>query len=304
MKLKQTLNISEIVELIGGQKVIGEEGNIAKGINEIHKVVSGDITFVDFHKYYKSTLASEATIIIIDQEMECPKGKTLIIHEKPFHAYMKIVNQFFDFRPIKSGLNITKKYPTLIAEPNVVIGDNVHIGENCYIQANTYIGNDTIIGDNVIIQAGTLIATDAFYFKKEDGKYTKWTSCGRVVIEDDVFIGAGCTINRGVSGDTVLGAGTKLDSQIHIGHGVVVGKNCLIAAQTGIAGKSIIEDNVTISGQVAVAQNLRIGEGAFLMGKAGVSKSLEGGKSYFGVPAQESRQRFKEIAILRRLAKD
>ncbi len=303
MKLKQALSISEIVEMIDGQKVIGNENNIATGINEIHKVTPGDITFVDYHKYYKSTLNSAATIIIVDQEMECPEGKTLIVHERPFHAYMKIVDQFFDFRPIRSLPNIKEKYPTLIAEPNVIIGDNVHIGKNCYIQSNTYIGNDTVIGDNVIIQAGTLIATDAFYFKKEEGEYIKWTSCGRVVIEDNVFVGAGCTINRGVSGDTVIGEGSKLDSQIHIGHGVVLGKNCLIAAQTGIAGKTIIEDNVTISGQVAIAQNLRVGEGAFVMGKAGVTKDLEAGKSYFGLPADESRQRFKELAILRRLAK-
>lgn len=302
MDLNEKLSISSLLEIIGEAQIIGDHQNKISGINEIHKVRNGDLTFVDHPKYYKSTLASEATVILIDKETDCPEGKTLVVVNNPFKAYSTLVDRFFDFRPIGSTISF-EQYPTLITEPNVVIGNNVKIGKNCYFQAGVYIGNDTVIGDNVMIQAGTLIGTDAFYFKKEDKKYTKWTSCGRVVIEDDVCIGAGCTINRGVSGDTVIGQGSKLDCQIHIGHGVVLGKNCLIAAQTGIAGKTIVEDNVHISGQVAIIQNLRIGEGAFIMGKSGVTKSLEGGKSYFGIPATETRQRLKELATLRRLTK-
>ncbi len=302
MNLNTALSLNTLKELIGPCKIVGSTDNLISGINEIHKVRPGDLTFVDHPKYYKSTLNSAATVIIIDQEYDCPMGKTLIIHPEPFKTYNSLVNHFFDFRPMASPLQFDQ-YPDLIAEPNVMIGHNVTIGKNCYFQAGVYIGNDSVIGDNVIIQAGTIIGTDAFYYKKENGSYTKWTSCGRVIIEDDVCIGAGCTINRGVSGDTIIGAGTKIDCQVHVAHGVVIGKNCLIVAQVGIAGKTIIEDDVTIYGQSAIAPNLYIGKGAIVQGKSGVTKNLEGGKTYFGIPAIEARQKMKELATLRRITK-
>ena len=125
----------------------------------------------------------------------------------------------------------------------------------------------------------------------------------RVVIEDNVDIGAGCTINKGVSNDTIIGEGTKIDCQVHIGHDAQIGKNCLIAAQAGISGNTVIEDEVVIYGQVGVAQNLRIGKKAIILAKSGVSKDLAGDKTYFGYPAQEVRDAYKELAILRQLRK-
>lgn len=122
-----------------------------------------------------------------------------------------------------------------------------------------------------------------------------------MILENDVEIGAGCTINRGVSGETIIGAGSKLDCQIHVGHGVVIGKNCLIAAQTGIAGKTIIGSNCTIYGQVGIAQNLKIGDNVVLLAKSGASKDLESNKTYYGTPAGEAREKFKEIAAIRML---
>jgi len=122
-----------------------------------------------------------------------------------------------------------------------------------------------------------------------------------VIIENQVDIGAGCTIAKGVSGDTIIGEGSKLDCQIHIGHGAVIGKNCLFAGQVGIGGKTVIEDNVVLYGQVGVAQAIRIGKGALVSAKAGVSKDLEGGKAYFGVPADEARTKYRELAALRQL---
>ena len=124
-----------------------------------------------------------------------------------------------------------------------------------------------------------------------------------MIIEDRVDIGAACTISKGVSGDTIIGEGSKLDCQVHIGHGVIVGKNCLFAAQVGIGGKTVIEDNVTLYGQVGVAQSIRIGAKAIVLAKSGVSKTLEGGKTYFGAPAIEARQYYREMAAVRMLAK-
>ncbi len=302
MKFPQPISIKEIAQKIGASQIIGNDSLLATGINEIHKVGPGDITFSDVQKYFKKSLNSAATIIILNKEAECPEGKAILICDQPFEAYNGLVKEFRPFSPLSKTISDSALiHASAIIEPNAVIGNHVRIGKNCYIQANVYIGDYTIIGDHVTIQAGTTIGTDAFYFNRKDGGYKKWRSGGRVVIEDHVDIGANCTINRGVSGDTRIGEGSKLDCQIHIGHGAVIGKNCLIAGQVGIGGKSILEDRVVLYGQVGVAQNVRIGEGAVVSAKAGVSKSLEGGKAYFGIPAAEIREKHRELAALRHL---
>ena len=122
-----------------------------------------------------------------------------------------------------------------------------------------------------------------------------------VVIGNDVEVGAGTTIDRGVSGDTIIGEGTKLDNQVHIGHGAVIGRNCLFAAQVGIGGKAIIEDNVTLWGQVGISKDLRIGAGAVVMAQSGVPASLEGGKAYFGTPAEDAQLKRREIVWIKRI---
>jgi UDP-3-O-[3-hydroxymyristoyl] glucosamine N-acyltransferase len=157
------------------------------------------------------------------------------------------------------------------------------------------------LGNRVCIQSGTVIGGEAFYYKSRPTGKDKLLSKGRVVIEDRVEIGANCTIDRGVSGDTRIGEGTILDNLIQIGHDTVVGKNCLFASQVGVAGVVTIEDNVILWGQVGVNKDLTIGKGAILLGKAGVMSSLEGGKTYFGFVASEHRQALREFAAARRL---
>jgi UDP-3-O-[3-hydroxymyristoyl] glucosamine N-acyltransferase len=161
-----------------------------------------------------------------------------------------------------------------------------------------------IIGDDCIIQAGTIIGSDAFYYNKKtnrDVHYKKMLSCGRVVLDNAVEIGAGCTIDRGVSGDTFIGSGTKMDNLVHIGHDTVVGKNCLFAAQVGIAGATTIEDNVILWGQVGVSKTLTIGASTEVYAQSGVPASLEGGKKYFGSPVQEAAVKMKEIVWIKRI---
>ena len=283
-------------------KVIGNKEQLAFGINEIHKVTLGDITFVDVEKYYNKSLHSLASIIIINNEVDCPPGKTLLICEKPFEVYNDIVATERPLIPLTSQISSSALiHPEAIIEPGVVIGHHAVIGAGSHIQANVYIGEYTVIGNQVNIQDGTIIGTDAFYYKKTNGIYSKWRSCGRVIIHNDVEVGAGCTINKGVSGDTIIGQGTKIDCQVHIGHGVVVGKHCLFAAQVGIAGKTIIGDHVTLYGQVGVAQNLHIGSNVVVYAASGIGKDLETGKTYFGSPADEALIKFKEIAALKQL---
>jgi len=303
MKFAKPIPVSELADRLGASQVIGDLTLVATGINEIHKVGAGDIAFSDVKKYFDKTLKSAATILLFNEPTECPAGKVILVVENPFEAYDGLIRAERPFEPLNHPIHHGAViHPSAILEPGVVIANNVTIGARCYIQANTYLGEYTIIGDDVSIGPNSIIGSDAFYFKKgADGSYKKWRSGGRVIIHDRVDIGAGCTINKGVSGDTVIGEGSKLDCQIHIGHGAVIGKNCLLAAQVGIGGKTIVGDNVVLYGQVGVAQAIMIGDGVVVGAKSGVSKSLEKGKTYFGIPAEEMREKFRELAALRQL---
>ena len=303
MKFPKPIPVKEIAEKIGA-KILGDVDQLAYGINEIHKVEKGDINFSDLEKYFEKSLNSAASIIILNKEADCPPGKTILVCENPFEAYDSIVKTYRPFNPIKEENSNKDIHPSCIIEPGVQIGSDVSIGDGSYIHANAIIRDHVKIGKHVVIQSNAVIGGPAFYFKKEEGVYKQWTTGGQVIIEDNVLIGAGCTIANGVSGNTIIGEGSKLDCQVHIGHGVVVGKNCLFAAQVGIGGKTMIGDKVVLYGQVGVAQNLIIGESVVVLAKSGVSKNLEANKVYFGYPAAEAKQMYRELATLRRIAKE
>ena len=162
----------------------------------------------------------------------------------------------------------------------------------------------SVIGNQVTIHANTVLGADAFYYKNRPEGFDKLISGGRVILKDNVDIGASCTIDKGVTGDTTIGEGTKIDNQVQIGHDTIVGKKCLIASQTGIAGCVVIEDEVTIWGQVGTNSGISIGKGAVILGQTGVTKSVAGGKTYFGTPIAESREKLKELAGLRQILKE
>ena len=283
-------------------RLISQTDDPVHGINEIHKVEKGDITFVDHPKYYDKALQSAATFILINKELPAPAGKALLICDDPFSAYVTIVNKFRVFQPATLPISNTATIGNgTVIQPGVFIGEHVTIGENCLIHSNVSIYDHTVIGNNVVIHANTSIGSDAFYFKRRPDAYDKMVSCGRVVIHDRVEIGACCSIDKGVSGDTVIGSGTKIDNQVHVGHDTVIGKNCLFAAQVGIAGVVTIEDEVILWGQVGVQKDLTIGRGAVVLGQSGIPKSLEGGKTYFGSPVQEAREKMRELALVKQL---
>lgn len=302
MELPEPISAQKFADSVGGT-LYGDGSLHIRGANEIHKVRTGDVTFVDHEKYYRRSLESEASVILIDQKEEVPEGKAIIVVEDPFRAYDDLVKKHRPLPVLRESVSAEAEiHSSAVIEPGVVIGDHVSIGAHSHIQANTVLHDYVTIGKNVRIQAGSILGTDAYYFKKKDnGSYEKWTTGGRVVIADEVDIGAGCTINRGVSGDTIIGRGSKLDCQVHLGHGVVIGKHCLLAGQVGIGGKTIVEDKVIIYGQVGIAQSLHIGEEAVILAKSGVSKDLEGGNTYFGSPAGEVREKYRELATLRNM---
>jgi len=301
MKFNSPVSLKDIAALINAE-FEGNPDHIVSGINEIHMVENGDLTFVDHPKYYNKALNSNATTILINKKVECPKGKALIISDDPFRDYVFLAKRFKPFEPSNKFISDSAQIGEgTFIQPGAFVGNHVKIGKNCLIHANVSIYDHTVIGDNVIIHSNTAIGGDAFYFQKRSDGYHKLYSCGRVVIEDNVEIGCSCTIDKGVSGDTIIGKGSKLDNHIQIGHDTHIGKNCLFASAVLIAGCTVIEDDVILWGQVAVQKNLRISKGAVVLACSGVSKSLEGNKVYYGQPAEDARKIWKEVALIKRL---
>jgi UDP-3-O-[3-hydroxymyristoyl] glucosamine N-acyltransferase len=304
MKFPHPVPVQWIATLINAELAGDINGN-ATGINEIHKVEPGDLVFVDHPKYYDKCIHSAATFIIINKATDCPEGKALLITDEPFEAYLKIVQHFRPFEPAHkmiSGSAVVGEGTILM--PGVFVGNHVSIGRNCIIHPNVSIYDHSIIGDNVVIHSGTVIGSDAFYYNAKKNRpvwYKKMQSCGRVVIGDDVEIGAGCTIDRGVSSDTIIGRGTRFDNMIHIGHDVVIGENCLFAAQVGVAGATTIGNGVILWGQVGVSKTLNIGDNVVVNAQSGVGDNLEAGKAYFGSPAEPAREKMKERVWIKRI---
>jgi UDP-3-O-[3-hydroxymyristoyl] glucosamine N-acyltransferase len=301
MKFPSPLELREVADYIG-TSVSGNSSVMVSGMNEIHRVSHGEITFVDHPKYYAKALASKASVVIINQQIACPDGKTLLFHADPFAAFNALAIKFMPFRASDSAISSSALIgKNTLIQPGAFIGNNVSIGSNCVIHANVCIYDGTTIGDNVVIHSNSVLGADAYYYQRQNGGYRKLESCGRVIIHDDVEIGALCSIDKGVSSDTIIGKGTKFDNHVQVGHDTQIGSNCLIGAHSAIAGATCIEDDVIIWAKVAINKGLVIGKGAIILATSAVDKSLPGGVTYFGVPAVEARQKWKELAMLRHL---
>ncbi len=301
MKFPKPHTLKQIAALIRTEYVGADDFQVL-GMNEIHVVEPGEIVFVDHPKYYEKALKSKASVVLINKEVECPQGKALLISDDPFRDFNVLTRHFRPFVAAGAAIAPSAKIGrNTVIQPNVFIGNQVEIGDNCVIHSNVAVYDHCIIGNNVSIHAGTVLGSDAFYYKKRPAGFDKLLSGGRVVIEDDVEIGALCTIDRGVTGDTTIRKGAKLDNQIQVGHDTVIGERCLIASQTGIAGCVVVEDEVTLWGQVGVISAVTIGKQSVIMAQSGVSKSLEGGKTYLGSPTEEAREKFKQMAYIKKI---
>ena len=290
----------ENIAIVIGSDYVGSPDFPVFGMNEIHVVQPGDIVFVDHPKYYDKALQSQATVILINKKVDCPEGKALLVSDDPFRDFNKLTRYFKPFTSSNSLISESAEIGEgTVIQPNVFIGNNVKIGTNCLIHPNVSIYDNTVIGNNVTIHAGTVLGADAFYYKNRPENFDKLLSGGNVVIEDNVDLGALCTIDKGVTASTTIGEGSKLDNQVHVGHDTVIGKRCLIAAQVCIAGCVIVEDFVTLWGQAAITSGVTVGEKAIISAQSGVSKSLPGHKSYFGSPAEEFRKKYKELAMVK-----
>lgn len=300
MKIKPT-TLKEIASIIKAQYT-GSDDHIITGFNEIHRVESGDVVFVDHPKYYDKALQSAATTIIINKEVECPKGKALIICDEPFTAFNTLTRHFQPLTYSNVNISATAKIgKNVVLMPGCFVGNNVIIGDNSILHPNVVVYDNCEIGSNVIVHANTTIGSDAFYFKKRNDRFEQLQTVGRVLIKDNVHIGANCTIDKGVSSDTVIGKGCILDNQVHVGHDVTIGEMCLFAAQVGIAGACTIGNKVTMWGQAGISSGLTIEDGAVILAQSGLGENVKSGLTYFGTPAGPAKEKMREVFSAKQL---
>lgn len=289
-----------------------------------------DVSFLDNKRYTDAFTASAAGACVVrgDYVARAPAGMALLVTNEPYRGYARIAAAFYPPEPLQGGISpaasvdptaeigagaqidpqavvqagATIGSGTLIGA-GAVIGENVTIGENGRIGANTTLTH-CMVGDRVIIHPGVCIGQDGFGFALSAAGHEKVPQLGRVMIEDDVEIGANSTVDRGAGPDTVIGAGTKIDNLVQIAHNVRVGRNCVIVSQSGISGSTVVGDFVVIGGQAGLTGHLEIGTGSQIAGKSGVMRNLPAGATVGGVPAKPMRDWLKEVAYLERLVRN
>ena len=287
------------------------------------------ISFLDNKKYLESFSKSRAGACIVhpDHASKAPKKMALLLSEEPYRAYARVASAFYPLTEPKGrkskSANIDKTASigkNCTIEPGAVIGAKAEIGKNCRIGANAVVGEGVVlgqdcligpsasvthslVGDRVTVNAGAQIGQDGFGFAPGEDEHLKVPQLGRVIIEDDVDIGANTTIDRGSGPDTVIGARTKIDNLVQIAHNVKIGRNCLVVSQVGISGSTEIGDFVMLGGKAGLAGHLRIGSGARVAAKGGVMGDIEAGATVGGFPARPMKEWLRGVAVLRRFAK-
>jgi UDP-3-O-[3-hydroxymyristoyl] glucosamine N-acyltransferase len=324
--------LQELAEFTAARLVGDGNLEVAK-VASIVKAQPGDVVFVQAAKDLEQALASRASALIAGDFAEEAGGKPLLITDNPRLAFCRAGALLHARKAYPPGVHPTAVvHPSaaiaetaaidahVVIEADAVVGNRAHIGASCSVGEGVVIGDDcdlypcvviysgTTLGRRVIVHAGAVLGSDGFGYVRDEkyGRYHKFPQIGELVIGDYVEIGANCTIDRGALDKTVIGAGTKLDNLVHIGHNDIIGANVVIAAQTGISGSSEIGDDCVLGGQVGVGDHAKLENGTMLGGQAGIlpHKVLRGrGKLYWGTPARPVRQYFKELCSLGRLAR-
>lgn len=303
---------AQIAGILEGQ-VDGDDSVEVSKLAKIEEGSAGSLTFLANPKYTPFIYSTQASITIVDNDFvaENELETTLIRVDNAYTAFSKLLEYYNKVKMNKSGV----EQPVFISEtatygediylgafsylgenviignntkiyPNVYIGDNVTIGDDVTIFSGAKIYSETIIGHNCVINSGVIVGADGFGFSpNEQGEYKKVPQTGNVIIEDYVDVGAGTTIDRATLGSTVIRKGVKLDNQIQIAHNVEIGKNTVIAAQTGIAGSVKIGENCMIGGQVGIAGHIKIGNNVRIQAQSGIGKNVKDNETLQGSPA-------------------
>ena len=326
-------SLSEIARAVNG-RLLHDDGRLITGIAPLARAGPGDATFLEDRKQRQALAVSKATACFVKSSEAAAAPPTMAVIEvaEPARARAVLTAMLFPaaIRPgalasASTGNKMPLVDPSARLEdgvqieagamigagaeigggsrigPNAVIGPNVRIGRDCYVGANTVLQH-SLVGNRVIIHGGCYIGQDGFGYVMGMKGHTKIAQIGRVIIQDDVEIGAATTIDRGALDDTIIGEGTKIDNQVQIGHNVVIGRHCIIVAKVGISGSCRIGDFVAIGGGAGLADHLTIGTGARIGAAAGLMHDVPPGQTWLGAPAKPARTFFREVALLARLA--
>lgn len=301
----------DIASAVGGE-LLGDGSVTVQGAAGLGEASETDISFFHNIKYAESLVSTRARVVLIPQKTQgltLPEGKTLIRVSNPQWAFAQVLGLIDKQKNVHPDGIHPKAHvePTAtigkgtVVYPGCYVGHHVKIGENCLMYPNVVFREDTQIGDRVIIHAGTVLGADGYGFATQEGRHHKIPQIGRVVVEDDVEIGANVTIDRATTGETRIGAGTKIDNLVHIAHNVQIGKDCLIVAQVGISGSTKVGNRVTLAGQVGLVGHITIGDGTIVAAQSGVMSDVEPGAVLFGSPARPHKQAMKLLAIYGKL---
>jgi UDP-3-O-[3-hydroxymyristoyl] glucosamine N-acyltransferase len=310
-----TITLQELAGLVGGKLVRGDAATAITGINSLQEAVAGEATFLGNSRYLKALQETGASAALVPPGFSerVPDGVALITVENPTLAFSSVI-KFFSPKPrqIKMGVHPSAVVsptavldrskvsvgPCVVIEDGAVIGDgtvihagafvgaDVRIGAACLLHSGSIVKDHCVIGSRVTIHSGAVIGTDGFGFELVNGRHQKIEQMGIVQIDDDVEIGSCSTIDRARFGRTWIGEGTKIDNLVQIGHNVVIGKHCILCAQTGISGSTKLGNYVVMGGQVGVAGHLKIGNQVTFLAKSGVAKDYPEAGSYTGYPAK------------------
>ncbi len=319
------LTVSQVAKYIDG-KVEGDESAVIFGVAKIEDAGEGEISFISNPKYAKYIDSTQASAVIVGYDFPATE-KTIIRTENPYVAFLKLLSYFhpqkemleegihatavvhpsvFVGEDTRIGANVVIGKNSVIGKdcrifPNVVIGEDVQVGDKTTIYANVTIREQVHIGRKVIIHSGTVIGSDGFGFAREGEVYQKIPQVGIVIIEDEVEIGANCTIDRATLGQTIICRGCKLDNLIQVAHNVVIGENTVIAAQSGVAGSTKVGKNTIIGGQVGIVGHIELSDNIIIGAQSGVTKNFPEKSVLFGYPARPIMQAKREEAALRKL---
>lgn len=327
-----TIAIGDLLAKVGRPDLVSavsEPERLISGVNELELAGPGDLVLAAQPSYAAALRASAAGVVIVSKNLvdDVPSGMVGILAEKPHPLFADILDFLYpdSTRSVLAGVREDMGAPIFERDvtigSNVVIGTGVEIGRGTIIGANTVIGpgvtigrncviaaNTTIdcahIGNDVVIHSGARLGTEGFGWLDFGRTNRKIPQLGRVIIQDKVEIGANSTIDRGALGDTVVGEGTKVDNLVQIGHNCRIGRYCIIAAMSGLSGSTIVEDGVLLGGGSGTSGHLTIGAGSVIHGRAAVTKDWPAGSKLAGAPAQDIKDFWRELAIMRKLSKE
>jgi UDP-3-O-[3-hydroxymyristoyl] glucosamine N-acyltransferase len=312
-------------------RLVGDGEVEIRRVAGIERAEAGDVTFIAHERYLSQLAGSRASAVIVTEQVarERPRADatSLLVTAQPYLAFAQAVALLTDAPAPPKGIDRTSAVAPdatigpdvaigpfvsigaaasvgarTIIYPNVAIGPGARIGEDCIVRSQVSIRDRVVVGNRVILQDGAVLGSDGFGFTRQaDGTHLKIPQRADVVIEDDVEIGANSTVDRPAIGETRIGAGTKIDNLVQIGHGVTVGRRVLFAAQVGIAGSCVIDDDVVLAGQVGVANHVRLGKGVVATAQTGIPNSVDAGGYVSGFPAIDHRDWLKSSAVYRQL---